>query len=166
MSRKMTSKCDGCGVEVVEDDDMNVPFGVLGAMQRLRRGSENWGSLRVPVGTFPVSFDLCDACTKRVVDLLELTLPKLGTLQRGLGGHAMPFMPGDFMAPPSGPPWSTPMGPPFGGLTPEDLKQLGIELPPNLTSVPMSTPSSTCSNCGVGYKGAKPAICMVCGQAA
>jgi hypothetical protein len=112
-------------------------------------------------------FDLCEACTKRIVDLLELEIPKPETMMRhlgGLGGHAMPFMPGDFMAPPSAPPWGTPgpAGVPFGGLTPEDLKALGIEIP-GLRS-PASTPRSTCASCGVAYKGPAKGVCSMCGH--
>lgn len=166
MSRKLTSKCDGCGVEVVEDDDLTM--GVLGAIQRRRHSSEHWGSLRVSVGTFPVSFDLCETCTKRVVALLELELPKLGVMQRGviggLGGHAMPFMPGDFMAPPSAPPWAPPMTPgdsPFGALTPEDLKALGIEMP-SVTPADAVGPY-TCPGCGTLREGPVPGFaCAVC----
>jgi hypothetical protein len=137
MSRKLTSKCDGCGVEIVEGDEPGMPGGMMGL--RRRHSSESWGSLSVATGHFPATFDLCEACTKRVVDLLELEIPKPETMLRHLGGigdHAVPFMPGDFMAPPSGLPWMPPgkpgAGSPFGALSPEDLKALGIELPPGL----------------------------------
>lgn len=164
MSRKMTSKCDGCGVEVVENDDAT-PTGILGVMRR-RHGSERWGSLSVATSAFPASFDLCEACTKRVVDLLELEIPKPETMLRHLGGHAVPFMPGDFMAPPSGPPWMPPgkpgAGSPFGALSPEDLKALGIELPPSVTPADAVGPY-TCPGCGTLRVGPIPGFaCPMC----
>lgn len=161
MSRKLTSKCDGCGVEVVENDDA-MPTGILGVMRR-RHGSDRWGSLNVATGGFPATFDLCEKCTARVMALLELEMPKPDATARhlgGLGGHAMPFMPGDFMAPPSAPPWMPPTklsDTPFGQLTPEDLKHLGIELPPGLMSTPI-----VCGNCGVTL--AARGICPTCGH--
>ncbi len=113
-------------------------------------------------------FDLCEACTKRVVDLLELEIPKPETMmmQRlgGLGGHAMPFMPGDFMAPPAGPPWGSPQSignSPFGALTPEDLKTLGIEMP-SVTPADAVGPY-TCPGCGTLREGPVPGFaCAVC----
>jgi len=100
MSRKLTSKCDGCGVEVVESDDLHSPLGVMGVMgvagaRRRQHSSEHWGSLRVATdhSPFPASFDLCEKCTARVVALLELEMPKPGTMQ---GGHAMLF-PGGYI---------------------------------------------------------------------
>jgi hypothetical protein len=162
VSRKLTSKCDGCGVEVVEGDDPGM--GMVGL--RRRRSSERWGNLTVATSAFPAHFDLCEACTKRVIDLLELEIPKPEAMMRhlgGLGGHAMPFMPGDFMAPPSAPPWGTPgpAGVPFGGLTPEDLKALGIEIPGFMQT---PTPRSTCASCGVAYKGPAKGVCSMCGH--
>jgi hypothetical protein len=136
MSRKLTSKCDGCGVEHVDEGEEMVGMPpILGAGRR--RGTDRWGSLSVATGSFPAMFDLCEGCTKRVVDMLELEIPdpaavmrKLGGLG-GLGGHVMPFMPGDSMAPPFGPPW---MKPPsmseFGALSREELRALGL-LPPD-----------------------------------
>jgi hypothetical protein len=158
MSRKLTSKCDGCGVEHVDEDGIGIAP-ILGAGRR--RGTDRWGSLTVASSAFPAIFDLCEACTKRIVDLLELEVPDTHAIvQRygGLGGHAMPFMPGDFMAQPSAPPWT---GPLRGALTPEDLKALGIDIP---GFPPPSTPS-TCSNCGVAYKGPRPTTCTMCGHA-
>jgi len=160
MSRKLISKCDGCSIEIAEADDAT-PMGLLG--MRRRHGSEAWATLHV----FPTSFDLCEACTKRVVDLLELELPKPSAM---VGGHAVPYVspldfgPGSRMAPP----WDTPAptSSPFGALTPDDLKALGIELPPGLMSTqpgPTLTPS-TCANCGLAYKGPRPKICTTCGH--
>jgi hypothetical protein len=133
MSRKLTSKCDGCGVEHVDDGEGPGVASILGAGRR--RGTDRWGNLTVASSAFPAMFDLCENCTKRVVDLLELEIPDTRAIvQRygGLGGgHAMPFMPGDSMAPPFGPPW---MKPPsmseFGGLSREELRALGL-LPPD-----------------------------------
>jgi len=159
MSRKLTSKCDGCGIEHVDDGEGTSIPSILGAGRR--RGTDRWGNLSVSTGNYPAMFDLCEACTKRVVDLLELEIPKPETMLRhlgmsGLGGHAVPFMPGDFMAPPSGPPWGGPLG---GALTPEDLKALGIEIP----GFP-STPRNACSNCGVPSKGPAQGVCPMCGH--
>jgi hypothetical protein len=80
-------------------------------------------------------FDLCEGCTKRVVDMLELEIPDPSATARrylgGLGGHAMPFMPGDSMAPPFGPPWAKPPSmSEFNGLSREELRALGL-LPPD-----------------------------------
>lgn len=155
MSRKLIHKCDGCGVEHVDDGELPGVVGILGAGRR--RGTDNWGNLTVGTAGLPAVFDLCEACTKRVVDILELEIPDTSEYERRFGvagiDHAMPFMPGNRPAPPLA-----------GALTPEDLRKLGIE-PPNLTSVPMPAPSSACSHCGINYKGAKPATCLTCGHA-
>ncbi len=168
MSRTMTSKCDGCGVEHVDDGNtLGIPS-ILSAGRR--RGTDHWGNLSFSTGSFPATFDLCDGCVKRVVALLELEVPdpraiaqKLGL--SGLGGHAM-YMPGDdFMTPPSAPPWvpSKPLADtPFGALTPEDLKALGIELPPSVTPADAVGPY-TCPGCQTLRVGPIPGFaCPTC----
>lgn len=164
MSRKLTSKCDGCGVEIVEADEPGDPVGILSGLPigRRRRGTEHWGNLTVATSAFPVSFDLCDACTKRVVDMLELEIPKPEAMMKrygGLGGHAMfappnsLFGPGDAMAPPG--------SPPMGALSPEDLEALGLK-------VPNVTPNDVvglykCPGCGVLRPGPVPGYaCSEC----
>jgi hypothetical protein len=125
MSRKLTSKCDGCGVEHVDDGESSGVPSILGAGRR--RGTDRWGSLSVASSAFPAIFDLCEACTKRVVDLLELEVPDTHAIVQRYG-HAMPFMPGDSMGMPFGPPWTTP--PAMSGLSREELRALGL-LPPD-----------------------------------
>jgi hypothetical protein len=152
MSHKLTSKCDGCGVEHVDEDDGAGPgiAGILGAGRR--RGTDRWSSLTVASSAFPAMFDLCEGCTKRVVDLLELEIPDTRAIMQryggGLGGHPGVLIPGDFMT--SAPPWGKPgpASPPFGGLTPEDLKALGIEIP----SVSPPRPRGVSCACHDGYK--------------
>ena len=173
MSRKLISKCDGCGVEIVEDDDS--PVGILSGLplgRRRSQSSEHWSSLNVPTGQFPVSFDLCDGCTKRIIDLLELRLPKPDEMMKrfglgGLGGHAMSvispldFGPGSRMAPPWTPPPKVGESP-YGALTPEELKALGIQLPPSVTPDQAIGPY-TCPSCGTLREGPVPGLhCFMC----
>jgi len=182
MSRKLTHKCDGCGVEYVDEDEIpgmppgmpGIVGGLLGGIRR-RQGMDRWSSLSVGTDSFPAMFDLCEACTKRVLDMLEITLPKPGPLlHRHLGGfgHAVPFVPGDFMAPPSAPPWASPKS----GLTPDDLRELGITMnpdgsfspsrppPPVAPGVDFSTGMFTCPKCNASRdcQSLNP-ICIACG---
>jgi hypothetical protein len=125
MSRRLTSKCDGCGVEHVDEGEMAGIPSILGAGRR--RGTDSWGNLSVTTGNFPATFDLCEGCTKRVVDMLELEIPDPVVVMHKLG-HAMPGM---GMGMPFGPPW---MKPPsmseFDALSREELRALGL-LPPD-----------------------------------
>lgn len=128
MSSKLTHKCDGCGVERVEADELP---GYVAAVRSLRTSS-GWGNLNVATASFPAMFDLCAGCTKRVVDLLELEIPDPAALVRQRFGQYIPGMPGMPGMNPfesfSGEP-GTPL--PFGGaLTPEELRALGL-LPPD-----------------------------------
>jgi hypothetical protein len=126
MSRKMTHTCDGCGVEHVDESDPPGMPGILGAGRR--RGTDSWGSLSVATGSFPAMFDLCEGCTKRVVDMLELEIPDPAAVMRKLGGHAMPGM---GMGMPFGPPWVKPPSmSEFNGLSREEMRALGL-LPPD-----------------------------------
>lgn len=135
MSRKLTHKCDGCGVEHVDEDETaGIPVGILAGIRAARQGMDRWGSLSVGTASFPAMFDLCEGCTKRVVDMLELEIPDpAAVMQKHLGGHAVPFMPG--MGSPFGSkPWMRPRSiSEFGALTPEELRALGL-LPPDDTS--------------------------------
>lgn len=134
MSRKMTSKCDGCGVEVVENDDA-MPTGILGVMRR-RHGSDRWGSLNVATGGFPAMFDLCEKCTARVVALLELEMPKPPD---AMHGHATLFP---------------------GGYIPNDLSQhlrsIGVDDSAFGAAMPL------CPHCGEPFDARTGFVCPKC----
>lgn len=142
--------------------------GIMGVMRR-RHGSDRWGSLHVAAShvPFPATFDLCEACVKRVMALLELEMPK----PPNMGGHAMLF-PGGYV--PMDPDDSLsrhlrsvgPEDSAFGAfclqctsmLVMRDGKPICLKC-----SGGASTPSM-CANCGIAYKGPRPKTCTTCGH--
>jgi hypothetical protein len=85
VSTKLIQKCDCCGTEHSYDNENGIA-GITSVPQ--------WGSLSTMSTTMgPATFDLCDVCTKRVTDLLELAPPEPHTISRRLGGyHAIPMV--------------------------------------------------------------------------
>ncbi len=153
MGRRVIHQCDGCG-KTVEESQQDL-VGDLADLTTLvqERETRGWGILSRPGLMVNTSFDLCATCLQKAAAAVGLQIPEQRTITHSLFGTS-PIRR-----------QQTPHMQVFnGGLTPEELKALGLK-----ESKFYGSPSHfICSVCGWSQPLTEtdPAVCGNCGHPA